>query len=65
MAKRFVLSKLNADDVEDLCVLLRGRRDELAKAYAQIERLEPAPRIVAWSSGSVNGLQIRSRRPGL
>jgi hypothetical protein len=51
-----------ADVIEDLAVLVRGKRGDLAVAYRAIEDLGDAVRIVHWESGSVNGIRFGSRR---
>ena len=51
--------------IEDLAVLLRGRRGDLVSAYAALEKAvqDGSPRIIHWESGSANQLSIRLRRP--
>lgn len=53
------------DVVEDLAILVRGRRGDLAAAYRALEGLGDAVRIVHWQSGTVNGIHFAARRPGL
>ena len=62
--KPFIVDSRNLDVVEDLAVLLRGRRGDLVRAYAALEKAAESgsPRIIHWESGSANQLSIRSRR---
>ena len=62
--KPFIVDSGHADVVEDLAVLLRGRRGDLARAYRALETAAEggSPRIIHWESGSANQLSIRSRR---
>ena len=62
--KPFLADSGHLDIVEDLAVLLRGRRGDLARAYRALETAaeDGSPRIIHWESGSANQLSIRSRR---
>jgi hypothetical protein len=62
-----VPDRADPTEVEDLVVLLRGRRLDLLQAYQALEDScrGGSPRIITWRSGSTNEFAIRSSRPGL
>jgi hypothetical protein len=62
--KPFVVDSVHADQVEDLMILVRGRRGDLARGYRALEDAisrAGSARIIHWESGSANQLSIRTK----
>jgi hypothetical protein len=61
--KSFLVDPPHADQVEDLIVVLRGRRSDLARAYQALEDVVKggSPRIIYWEAAFANELSIRMK----